>query len=155
MKIKKNTNAIFLITKVATQMRLLKVVRSRAECAGSKQHIASCTTPLPIILCKSGFPKYRAPPRATSLSRLLITLRVTNTSLELSRLVRRRNTRTPAVRYFAPCPANNHPEVLYIQRITVQIRIIKRLSRSFADCMLAARLREHLHILQIDANSSR
>lgn len=132
-------------------MRLLKVVRW-AECAGSKQHIASCTALLPIILCKSGFPKYRAPPRATSLSRLLITLRVTNTSLELSRLVRRRNT--PAVRYFAPCPANTHPQVLYIQRITVQIRIIKRFSRSFADWMLAGCLWKHLHILQIDVNFS-
>lgn len=126
LKPEKSTNAIiFLIAKVSSKLRLLKL-SDREESGGSKQHIASCTALLPIILCKSGFPKYRAPPRATSLSRLLITLRVTNTSLELSRLVRRRNT--PVVRYFAPCPANTHPGVLYTQRIKVQICIIERLS---------------------------
>lgn len=59
---------------------------SDGAAAGRVQEAVASTLPaaparVPIILCKSGFPKYRASPRATSLSRLLITRRVTNTNL--------------------------------------------------------------------------
>lgn len=69
--------------RVHVSLRMQQVNRAgQVQCTRRLVHIAECTGALPIILCKSGFPKYRALPRATSLSRLLITRRVTNTSLE-------------------------------------------------------------------------